>query len=588
MNFCYLNRHEKTLLDNSSLQVNIGSVSNAGVKPTNEDAVNFYIPTQTHQLEYKGICCALADGVSTAEAGQEASLQSVTRFIDDYYKAPDTWSVSHSGQKVLSATNLSLFKKSHQFTHESKGYLCTFVGLVFKSQIAHFFHVGDSRIYLFRGGQLKQLTQDHSTFIGGGKSYLTRALGMDNNLHVDYGKLELQEGDQFILSSDGLHEFVTEPDIVKVLDSELSEQQQAESLLQLSIKNGSDDNISCIVACVKQISNQSLDDLTAKLTRLPFPPDLQPGMILDEYIVIKELFASPRSQLYLVKDEQTQNLLVMKTPSINYSQDTAYIDRFIQEEWIGKRITSDKVVKIIEQSRPRTCLYYLMEYVEGIGLDDWINSHPLPSPKAAIAIVKQIAAGLKAFHDNETIHQDLRPANILISQNNEIKIVDFGSTFVAGTAELFNPIHHEGALGTATYSDPQYLLGKNPGIQGDLYALATISYELFTGHLPYGEKVEECKTAFDYDHLRYKSATYHNPLVPIWFDRALEKGVQMDTEKRYLTIPQFLQDLTHPNPDFLLNVPESANKHNAMVFWGMLSGSMLLLLFIVITMFNSG
>ncbi len=575
-------------MDSISLQVDIGCVSDAGIKPTNEDAASFNIPTQPHQLEYKGVCCALADGVSTAEAGKEASLQSVSRFIDDYYKAPETWSVSHTGQKVLSATNLSLFKRSHEFTQESKGYLCTFVSLVLKSQTAHFFHVGDSRIYLFKQGKLKQLTRDHSTFIGEGKSYLTRALGMDNNLHVDYGKLNLDVGDKFVLSSDGMHEFVPEQQIIQVLSDNLSAQEQAQQLLNCAMDNGSDDNISCIVASVSQIANQSYDDLAAKLTRLPFPPDLQSGMIIDGYKVTKELFASPRSQLYLVQDQATNRPLVMKTPSVNYAQDTAYIDRFIQEEWIGKRISSERVVKVVEQSRPRSCLYYLMEYIEGIGLDEWIEKHPLPPPKRAINIVKQIAQGLEAFHSNETVHQDLRPANILINDNDEITIVDFGSTFVAGTAELFNPIEHEGALGTATYSDPQYLLGKNPGVQGDLYALATITYELFTGQLPYGNAIEECKSAFDYDHLRYQSASYHNPLIPIWFDRALEKGVQMDTEKRYANIALFLHDLTTPNPTFLLDVPESAGRHNSVVFWGVLSGSMLLMLLVVISMFNSG
>lgn len=574
-------------MQSSSLQVAIGCVTDAGIKPINEDAASYRLPSNEHQLNYKGICCALADGVSTAEAGKEASLQSVNQFIDDYYLAPDTWSVSHTGQKVLSATNLSLYKKSHEFKHEAKGYLCTFVGLVFKSQTAHFFHVGDSRIYLFKNNELKQLTRDHCTFIGEGKSYLTRALGMDNNLHIDYGKVNLEVADKFVLSSDGMHEFVSNEQIIEVLNSDNTEQQQAEQLLQYAKEQGSDDNISCVIAHVKNIANQSFDDLAAKLTRLPFPPGLQPGMVLDGYCVTEEIFASPRSQLYLVEDQVTNLKMVMKTPSHNFSQDTAYIDRFIQEEWIGKRISSDKVVKIFEQSRPRTCLYYLMEYIKGDGLDDWIKNTPLPPPKRAINIVKQIAEGLRGFHKHETIHQDLRPANILINAKDEVKIVDFGSTFVAGTAELFNPIEHEGVLGTATYSDPQYLLGKNPGIQGDLYALATITYELFTGKLPYGDKVEECQTAFDYDRLRYRSASYYNPIIPIWFDRALEKGVQLDTEKRYHSISQFLHDLTHPNPDFLLDVPESSSKHNTVMFWGALSGSLLLLLVVVITMFNS-
>jgi serine/threonine protein phosphatase PrpC len=602
-------------VDHTELTVDIGSKTDKGVKPVNEDDVHFLVPDLSYVLEQKGVCCALADGVSTAEAGREASLIAVSQFVEDYYLAPETWSAAHTGEKILSAINLSLFKKSHQFQQEEKGFLCTFVGLVLKSQTAHFFHIGDSRIYRLRPSasnaanpdnvgkvgnvecteqpaEFKQLTRDHNAFIGNGKSYLTRALGMDNNVHIDYGKIDLLPGDQFMMTSDGLHDFVDDTSIVEVLSNQnLSSQQKTDQLMAIAKANNSDDNISCLVVDVKQISNQSLDDLNAKLTRLPFPPFLDPGMKVDGLIIKKEIFASPRSQLYIANEASTGQEVVMKTPSRNYLEDTAYIDRFIQEEWIGKRINSDKVVKIIEQTGPRSCLYYLMENVQGIGLDDWIAKNPHPKPKVAIDIVKQIAEGLKAFHDNDTIHQDLRPANILINDKGpndiQIKIVDFGSTFVAGTAELFNPIDHEGALGTASYSDPQYLLGKNPGIQGDLYSLATITYELFTGHLPYGDKVEDCQTAFDYDHLRYRSASYHNPIIPLWFDRALEKGVQLDTEKRYETMAQFLHDLTTPNPDFLLDVPESAKKHNSVLFWVILSGTMMLLLIIVISMFNS-
>lgn len=573
--------------NSSMLSVSVGCHSQAGVKEINEDSASFSIPDAPNTIAHKGIVCALADGVSSAEAGQQASQSAVSRFIEDYYHAPDTWSVAHSGEKVLSATNLSLFKKSHEFTSEEKGYLCTFVGLVFKSQTAHFFHVGDSRIYLFRNNALKQLTRDHNAMISKGKSYLTRALGMDNNIHVDYGKLAIQPNDKFLLCSDGVHDFVNHESLIAHLKLNDDDQSTADQIGQLALKQGSDDNISCIIATVNSIAKESLDDLNTKLTRLPFPPPLSAGMKLDGFKVNKELFASSRSQLYLVTDTDSSMQLVMKTPSINFCQDTHYIDRFIQEEWIGKRLSSERIVKIISQSHPRTCLYYLMEYIEGIPLDTWMEKNHFPSPKIAIAIVKQIAEGLKAFHDKETIHQDLKPGNILINSNNDIKIVDFGSTFVAGTAELFNPLEHEGALGTATYSDPQYLLGRNTGIQGDLYALATITYEIFTGKLPYGDDVEECRSAFDYDRLRYVRASYHNPIIPIWFDRALEKGVKIQPENRYVTLEQFLTDLTQPNPIFLQDVPEDKEKQSKVVFWFMLSGFWVLMMALVFFLFKS-
>lgn len=359
-----------------------------------------------------------------------------------------------------------------------------------------------------------------------------------------------------------------------------------ESLKQQTIANNSDDNYSAIVVCVQQLPDENLEDYSAQLTRLPFPPNLEVGMRLDGYRIIKELFASSRSQLYLVEDEETGERLAMKTPSRNYEDDISYIDRFVQEEWIGSRISSPHVVQIIRQSRPRNCLYYLMEFIDGIGLDRWIEQNQPPSPKKAIELVEQIAHGLEAFHSNEAIHQDLKPGNVLLTPQGRAVIVDFGSVYVAGLAELHRPLVHEGALGTATYSDPLYLMGKNPGIQGDVYALATIAYEIFTGNLPYGEAIGECRTAFDYDHLRYHCAAKYNPVIPTWFDRALEKGVAFDLEERYRNIDELLHDLKQPNPNFLKDDPVVEKSASKLLFWKLLSGFWFITLLLVIYLFS--
>ncbi len=572
----------------NQLQVDIACHSIQGLKDNNEDAVGFLVPDEHTVLEGKGIVLAVADGVSSAEAGKEASNTAISRFLSDYYQTPDTWSVKHAGQKILSSINLTLFKRSHEFASEEKGYLTTFTALVLKSQLAHFFHAGDSRAYLYRAGKFKQLTRDHVASIGSGRSFLARAMGMDNSIQIDYSQFTLEVDDILLLTSDGIHDFLTQASMIELISSPKTCQQRIAALVQAAFDKGSDDNISGSLCQIVSLPNESLNDYNSKLTRLPFPPPLDEGVILDGYKVLKELFASSRSQLYLVEDIDTHEQIVMKTPSINFEEDTGYIDRFIQEEWIGKRINSDYVVNIIKQNRPRTCLYYLMEYVHGLSLDKWMLKNHFPKPKLAISIVEQVAKGLSDFHKMETIHQDLKPANIIISNDNAIKIVDFGSVFVAGLAEVFIPLEHEGVLGTATYSDPKYLLGKNTGIQGDLYALATITYEIFTGKLPYGEKIEECQTAFEYDRLRYISATVANPVIPIWFDRTLARGVSFDLEQRYDNIPEFINDLKKPNPTYLLDDPQVTKNKSQVLFWQLLSGFWILMLVLVVALFTQG
>lgn len=574
-----------------NLSIDTAWHSVTGLKSHNEDSAGVHVPEDSYLAINKGITLVVADGVSSAEAGQEASQTAVERFIDEYYQTPDTWSAGHCGEKILSTINLRLYRKSHEFATESKGFLTTFSAVVLKSQTAHFFHIGDSRILRLHkddAGELtlSQLTRDHTAVLGENRATLSRALGMDNRLNVDYGRVPVEEGDVLMLSSDGVHDFLSVDQLKELLAQDKSAEAIAHDLVEAALANDSDDNVSAVVARIHTLPEESLDDYSVKLTRLPFPPEMSPGMKIDGYEIVKELFASSRSQLYLVRDTETGEIAAMKTPSLNYDDDVSYIDRFIQEEWIGSRIKSDNVVQIIRQSRPRTCLYYLMEYVEGQGLDDWIAEHQPASPKAAIAIVKQIANGLNAFHDNEAIHQDMKPGNVLITKEQRAVIVDFGSVYVAGLAELQRPLVHEGALGTASYSDPLYLLGKNPGMQGDVYALATITYEMFTGHLPYGEAAEECRTAFDYDRLRYQDAALHNPVIPVWFDSALQKGVAFDLEQRYRTIDELVADLTHPNPEFLKDDPVTESSTSSLMFWKLLSGFWFITFLLLLYLFS--
>jgi serine/threonine protein kinase len=110
--------------------------------------------------------------------------------------------------------------------------------------------------------------------------------------------------------------------------------------------------------------------------------------------------------------------------------------------------------------------------------------------EAVRGIVEQIAKGLGSFYRQEMLHQDLRPTtNIMIDSTGTVKIIDFGSTKVAGISEIAKPIDQEEMLGTAQYSAPEYFLGESPTTRSDLFSLGVITYQMLTGKLPYGIKV---------------------------------------------------------------------------------------------------
>ena len=170
------------------LKITVGQHTDKGRKPINQDFHGICI-AQEPQLSSKGICIALADGISSSDVSQIASESAVTSFLDDYYCTSEAWSVKKSAQQVLLAINSWLHAQTRQsqYCYEAKdrGYVCTFSAMILKSNSAYIFHVGDTRIYHLQGETLEQLTDDHRISVSQDKSYLSRALGMDTHLDID-------------------------------------------------------------------------------------------------------------------------------------------------------------------------------------------------------------------------------------------------------------------------------------------------------------------------------------------------------------------------------------------------------------------
>ncbi|MFA7554302.1 MAG: bifunctional protein-serine/threonine kinase/phosphatase [Spongiibacteraceae bacterium] len=549
------------------LQLTVGQASSAGLKAENEDAIGIRIP-EANLMTTKGAVAAIADGVSAAEAGREASETCVHNFLSDYYATPESWTVKSSAQKVLTALNRWLFSQSQRFTDERKGYLTTLSVVVFKSHQAHLFHVGDSRIYRLRAKALEQLTRDHALAISDRQSYLTRAMGLDTKLDIDYRLLNLERGDVFILTTDGIHDFVSSQAIFATIDNHIDDFDRAcKQLIKLALQQGSDDNLSCQLLRIDQLPDEQVNDVVSKLTALPFPPFLKKGMVLDGYKILREIYASARSQLYLVQDVESGQRYCMKTPSVNFDDDPAYIERFVMESWIGSRINNVHVVKVVDPGKKKSCLYYLTEYIDGLPLSQWIKENPRPAVQEVVYLVDQIAKGLRAFHRKETLHQDIKPDNILIDKRGVVKIIDFGACFVAGLAEIENPIVKDIALGTAGYSAPEHIMKKRPAYQSDIFSLAVVTYEMLTGKLPFDGKLEYCRTPADFLRTKYTPSYQINPLIPVWIDGALKKSLRYSPERRHQEVDEFVYELQHPNEKYLEQGFRPLTERNPLLFW---------------------
>ena len=371
-----------------------------------------------------------------------------------------------------------------------------------------------------------------------------------------------------IFTTDGVHDFLDDKTIKNLfLDCMAKEKGDcnaaASKLVEAALENQANDNVTCIAVKIVDLPDPDSEEFYEKLTRLPFPPDLVPGNIIDGYKIIREIHSSKRSQCYIALDTDTNEQVVIKTPSVNYVDDPEYIKSFLQEEWVGKRINSPHVLNIHEHNRDRTFLYQITEYFDCQTLRSWMNDHPSPDLSDVRSIVDQISKGLRAFHRLEMIHRDLKPENIIIDKYGVVKILDFGSTRVAGDQDVATPLLASDLVGTADYTAPEYIGGASGDERSDQFSLAVITYEMLTGHLPFNKPLSQ----YGNSKRRYISFQERNIDLPIWIEEAIKHALNADPEKRYEEITEFVYDLSHINKHYVSSEYKPLLERNPAKFW---------------------
>ena len=560
----------------SSLNIRLGQYSTAGCKTVNQDFHGACLADNL-QKERKGIAIALADGISSSNVSQIASAAAVKSFLEDYYCTPDVWSVRKSAQRVIQASNSWLYsqtRRSQYAWERDKGYICTFSALILKSTQAHIFHCGDCRVYHLQGQSLEQLTQDHRVQISAGQSYLARALGMDQQLDIDYHNMPLTAGDVFILATDGLYEFVSHGQITAAIaqaleiNSENSLELCAQQLAELALSQGSDDNISIQLVYITSLPDTDINEWQQQLQQLTLPPALDEGTEFDGFTLLRRLHISGRSHVYLARDQHSGENVVLKFPASDIQADKAGLERFLLEDWIARRIHSPTVLRAAATNRQKQYLYNATEWVEGQTLRQWMLDNPQPGLTKVRDIVAQIAKGLRAFHRLEMLHQDLKPDNIMIDADGCIKIIDFGAVQVAGLAETHQFPAENPFPGTVQYMAPEYFCDGYIGTHSDLFSLAVITYQMLSGgELPYGLNVAKARTLHAQRRLQYRPLAISGRNIPPWIDTALAKALQPLPHKRSTELSEFIFNLNQPAEDYLRQQKPPLMERDPLLFW---------------------
>ncbi|WP_114326837.1 bifunctional protein-serine/threonine kinase/phosphatase [Candidatus Colwellia aromaticivorans] len=542
------------------LQVKFGGYSCAGIKAENQDAFAALVPPKENDLISKGVIACIADGVSSADKAAEASQLAVTQFISDYYSTPPTWSTQKSAAKVITSLNQWLYSQKssaldedHYLSSQRQQWLTTFSSMILKSATGYIFHVGDTRITLYRNKQLEALSQDHNCKQGHKSVILTRALGADSRLQVDVHQVSLQKNDIYLLTCDGVHEFLTKKQVTTLLNTLSSEPDNLElerlskALVEQALAAGSDDNVSCLLVMVTNLPNKQLAEIETELRKKAIPPALEIGQTLDSFKIKKIIHASNRSHVYLVEDSDTGETLTLKTPSANFTEDALYLQAFFREAWLGERINHVNVMATKPFDNNSKFLYHISEYIDGQTLTQWMYDNPHPSIGQVRDIIKQIISALRAFQRLEVVHRDLKPDNIMIDQYGQIKLIDYGAVFVASLDENQETLLESVPQGSVNYIAPETLLTMKANHLSDLFSLGVICYEMLTGELPYKPNVRANNNYTHYQQWHYRSIKQHRNDLPLWLDLTLQQATQANPNLRPQVFSEFYANLSKPN-----------------------------------------
>src|SRR5580658_3252281 len=222
----------------SGIKASVGFFSATGPRSANEDFAGAVFGLELPQPR-RDVVAAIADGIGSSKGGRVAAETAVRGFLDGFCDLPETMEVQRAAAKIVSALNDWINSQARR-DPDLAGMGCTFTALVLRGRVAHLLHVGDTRAYRLSGDRLTCLTIDHVRQDGTGRSQtLTRALGVEGEVRLDYATQPVALHDRFLLCSDGVHGSLTEQTIADILRARSAPEGTAGALVAAALDSGS-------------------------------------------------------------------------------------------------------------------------------------------------------------------------------------------------------------------------------------------------------------------------------------------------------------------------------------------------------------
>ena len=483
------------------MELTYAELSSPGpVRPNNEDFVGFWQPDTLEQKRERGAIVALADGVGGQGRGEVASRLAVETALKTFREAALPSTLQQLLTQTFNSANLAVYDEGMK-NHGASRMATTLAIGVLRNDLMTVGNVGDSRVYLVRKGEIKQVSTDHSYVAlqrkfgliteeeakrSENRSILTRSVGQEPVIRVDLEDVPVQKGDRIVLCSDGLHSCVTDGEICDIV-GRFNPGAACRQLVALAEQRGTEDNVSVQVLNVDAVEAVGFYrgvPMYHKPAEAATGGDLQPGQLLDDRFFMHEMISrSGMATIFKATDRQTKQMVAVKVPLLQFESDPGFYSRFEREEQIGLQLNHQYLLKFIpveKKSRP----YIVTEYLRGYTLSNLLhNVSPLPM-RDALKIASRVCEALDYLHGKGIVHRDLKPQNIMMCYDGSLRLMDFGIAR-GGEGRRITFTGFTPALGTPDYMAPEQVKGKRGDPRTDIYSLGAILYEMLTGHPPF-------------------------------------------------------------------------------------------------------
>lgn len=262
------------------------------------------------------------------------------------------------------------------------------------------------------------------------------------------------------------------------------------------------------------------------------------GMFLgDRYEILEKIGSGGMADVFKGKDHKLNRFVAVKVLKDEFVEDKNFVRKFKEEAQAAAGLAHPNIVNVYDVGDEQNINYIVMELVEGITLKTYIEKKGRLTVKEATSIAIQVGAGLEVAHNNQIVHRDIKPQNIIISREGKVKVTDFGIA-----KSVSSNTNTSDAMGSVHYTSPEQARGGYSDAKSDIYSLGIVMYEMVTGRVPFDG---ETTVVVAVKHLQEDivSPRVYASDIPVSLEHIILKCTEKSPDRRYANVAELTADL---------------------------------------------